>query len=106
MLERNPDGTVKAGALNPEGSNGRTPITDSLRVLLTREDDDELTDTPRNNAQRIALEWAKKAKAGELAAITSLTERVEGKANQPIVHSGKLTLEALVGESMADVPSE
>ena len=89
-VERNSDGTVKVGSkLNPTGSNGHTPITDAIRVLMSRDEKDPLDDVPMNNAQRIALEWVKKAKAGELPAAISLSDRVEGKPVQRNELTGK-----------------
>lgn len=79
------EGIAKPGEVrNPTGKNGQTPITDAIRVLMTRPDTDKLDDGPINNAQRIALEWAKRAKAGELNAVISLTDRIEGKPPQAI----------------------
>ena len=77
---RNPDGTWAAGhSGNISGKNGWTPINDALRALLSRDEEDADKPAKRTNAQRIALEWVKSAKEGKLDAITSLTDRVEGK---------------------------
>ena len=88
--ERDEKGQLLPGnTANPQGHNGKTPVTDALRAFLTRNDKAPDDETPLNNAQRIALEWGKKAKAGELPAITSLVERVEGKTPDTVRHEGK-----------------
>lgn len=89
---------IKPGEVrNPEGNNGRTPITDSLRVILTRPLSDQLDDKPLTVAQEIAMQWAKKARAGLMPAITSLADRVEGKATESVQHSGNLSLSVATG---------
>lgn len=96
---RNPDGTVKPGSvLSPNGSQGaKTPISDSLKVILSRPLDDPLDDVPLTTAQAIALQWARKARAGELEAIKSLTDRVEGKPKEAVDHSGDVHYHVTTG---------
>jgi hypothetical protein len=109
------EGPCKPGEVrNPEGKNGKTPITDSLKALLSRLETDPLDDEPMTNAQRIALEWAKKAKAGEMPAIISLTERTEGKTPDTIRHEGgdkpmetRFTMDFRTGpQQIPDKPTE
>jgi hypothetical protein len=93
VIPRNPDGTLKPGAvLNPNGLRNAKPISAAIRALMTRPETDRLDDEPLTNAQRIALEWARKARAGELAAIISISDRIEGRPAQAIEHSGDVDL--------------
>lgn len=72
---------------NPTGINGTTkskPISDALRILLTRKNDDPLTDKPTTKAQGIALVLIKKAEDGDINAVREITDRVEGKAAQSL----------------------
>jgi Family of unknown function (DUF5681) len=89
-IKRKEDGTWRKGQSgNPSGKNGHTPISDALRCLLTRAKGDIQDDEIRTIADEIAAQWLEKGRKGELAAITSLTERIEGKPTQAVELGGK-----------------
>lgn len=74
---------------NPTGFNGKSPITDAIKVLLSRDENDPLDDKPKNKTQKLALLWLKTAESGDLQALVALTDRIEGKPSQRTELTGK-----------------
>lgn len=73
----------KGQVLNPLGRGARKPITDAIRAVLSRNEDDPLNDKPKTKAHKIALELVRMAEFGDdkLPAIREIIDRVEGKPN-------------------------
>lgn len=69
-----------AGNPNPTGGKPDKLIRDALKAAL-RQDPEQL--------KRIAKKWIDKAEEGDMQAINSLADRIDGKAVQPIAGSSE-----------------
>ena len=89
MLERNPDGTVKSGVLNPKGkAKGTRHFSTLIREAITR----VAEDTGTSDDKEIVKALVQKAKEGDLKAVDMVLDRVDGKAEQTINLDGELTV--------------
>lgn len=81
--------TIKKGqVLNPMGRGARKPVSDAIRALLARDENDKLNDKPKTIAHKIALRLIQDAVSGEnyLPACKEVMDRVEGKPAQAIIN--------------------
>lgn len=80
---------AKRGNPKPTGSKPDKILRDALMVALHREDEDPTTKGKKmKRFLRIADQISKLAASGDLPAIKEVWDRVEGKASQPIEHTG------------------
>src|SRR5262245_56746867 len=64
---------------NPSGMPGRRPFQRAIEMECAMRDDDRLDPVPKASARAIIRKVWEKALEGDLAAVTYLSERVEGK---------------------------
>lgn len=84
--------TIRKGqVLNPEGKNSKKPISEAIKLILTRPAYDALNDKPKTIAQKIALNLVKAAMIEEtqFTASKEVMDRVEGKPAQAVDVGGQ-----------------
>jgi len=92
MVERNPDGTIKSGVLNP---NGKPKGTLSFATKWERMVDKIATQnnlTPDEIDEQLLLVGYKKAKDGDYSFYRDAMDRIHGKAPQVVDFKGDITV--------------
>jgi hypothetical protein len=74
--------------LKPGGGKADKIITDALKAVARQDP---------NRVKRLAEKWWQLAEDGDSKAYTSLTDRLEGKAPQPIVGGGEDSAPVMLG---------
>lgn len=86
-LERNPDGTIKSGVLNP---NGRPKGSEDFKTKFYKVIDKLAKQndlTPDEIEEQLLLVGYKKAKDGDYSFYRDLMDRIHGKPQQSIDHT-------------------
>lgn len=78
-----------AGVKGRSGKKLDTLITDALRLAMLRAAEDP---AHKNRVHAMAEEIAKRAETGDMVAVQFVTDRIEGKATQPVDHSGEIEI--------------
>lgn len=93
LVERNPDGTIKSGSLNPNGRpKGAESFSTKWRKFIEKVAAQNNM-TPEEIDEQLLAVGFKKAKEGDFQFYKDIHDRVHGKAVQPTELKGNIEVE-------------